>query len=191
MKRILLVDNYDSFTFNLLHSLEKNEGVNVEVIRNNCLYDIAIENYTGIVLSPGPGLPNEAGDLLPFIEKSYKIKPILGICLGHQAIAQFFGAALKNLPQVLHGVQLSTELLELGTLFTSLSSPIATGHYHSWVIDQATLPACLTITARNPDGGVMAIRHTDYNIQGIQFHPESVLTPFGDVIIKNWIDSLV
>jgi anthranilate synthase component 2 len=184
----LLVDNFDSFTFNLLHSLEKNEHVKVTVVRNNCLLNLDASEFKQIVLSPGPGLPSEAGELMPFIEKHYKEKSFLGICLGHQALGQFFNANLKNLPNVLHGVQLETKIIETSKLFNKLPSSILTGHYHSWVLDELNFPSCLKITAQNALGGVMAFEHHNLAIAGIQFHPESVLTPDGDQIIQNWLN---
>ena len=187
MKHILLVDNFDSFTFNLVHSLEKDENVIVTVVRNNQLLDLDIDFFDKIVLSPGPGLPLEAGQLIPFIEKCYSKKPILGICLGHQALGQFFGAGLKNLPKVLHGVQLSTQIKNHNSLFDFLPPTILTGHYHSWVLDEIDFPECLNITAYNDDGGIMAFEHKEYAIIGVQFHPESVLTPNGDAIINRWL----
>lgn len=187
MKRILLVDNYDSFTFNLLHSLEKDNDVLVTVVRNDNLSVCDIEIFEKIVLSPGPGLPNESNQLLSFIARCAVKKPILGICLGHQALGQFFGAKLKNLPEVLHGVQLNTRLLYFDGIFDSFPPEIKTGHYHSWVLDQDDFPACLTITAQNEQGGIMAFKHSEFDITGIQFHPESVLTPMGDTIIRNWL----
>jgi len=187
LRQILLVDNFDSFTFNLLHSLEKNAQTKVTVIRNNCLLDTDVSSFHQIVLSPGPGLPEEAGELLPFIEKYHQEKSILGICLGHQALGQFFKAKLKNLPEVLHGVQLDTKIIEQNGLFEFLPPSILTGHYHSWVLDEMDFPTCLKITAYNQAGGIMAFEHQSLAIAGIQFHPESVLTPMGDAIIQNWL----
>jgi anthranilate synthase component 2 len=187
LKEILLVDNYDSFTFNLLHSLEKNEGVIVTVVRNDNLLNIDLNKFDKIVLSPGPGLPSEAGQLLTFIKKCYLNKSILGICLGHQAIGQFFGAKLKNLSKVLHGVKLETTVIDATGIFESLPEIIETGHYHSWVLSENDFPIDLSITAHNAQGGIMAFAHNTLNIVGIQFHPESVLTPLGDLMIANWL----
>jgi anthranilate synthase component 2 len=187
LKQILLVDNYDSFTFNLLHSLEKNEGVKVTVVRNDNLLNLDLHKFDKIVLSPGPGLPSEAGQLLAFIEKTYLKKPILGICLGHQALGEFFGAKLKNLSNVLHGVKLETTISNASGIFEYFPEKIETGHYHSWVLSEHEFPKDLIITARNAHGGIMAFAHNKLNIVGIQFHPESVLTPLGDLIISNWL----
>lgn len=189
MKHILLVDNYDSFTFNLLHCLEKNENVVVTVVRNNHLSNLSVDHYDKIVLSPGPGLPEEAGDLMPFIEKNYLLKPILGICLGHQALGQFFGAQLIKLNEVLHGVQLETKLHNVKGIMNYLPEIIKTGHYHSWVLSEIDFPECLSITAYNKQGGIMAFEHKTLAIVGIQFHPESVLTPLGDEILQHWLQS--
>ena len=187
MKHILLVDNYDSFTFNLLHSLEKDDTVTVTVVRNDNLLETDLDSFDKIVLSPGPGLPDEANQLMHFIKRSFETKPILGICLGHQALGQFFGAKLKNLPEVLHGVQLNTKILSFDGLFESFPPVIKTGHYHSWVLDHNDFPASLSITAQNEQGGIMAFTHKEFAITGIQFHPESVLTPLGDTLLRNWL----
>ncbi len=183
----MLVDNYDSFTFNLLHSLEKNENVIVTVVRNDHLLNLCVDKYDKIVLSPGPGLPAEAGELLAFIKKNYTEKPILGICLGHQALGQFFGAKMKKLDHVLHGVQLDTIILNQEGIFNFSSKLIKTGHYHSWVLNEFEFPSCLKIIAQNKEGGIMAFEHKEFDILGIQFHPESLLTPLGDEIIKRWL----
>ena len=188
MQQILLVDNFDSFTYNLLHCIEKDPNAQVTVVRNDCLLELDFEQFDKIVCSPGPGIPAEAGQLMLFIERCYQIKPILGICLGHQAIGQFFKAELKNLPKVLHGIQLETNIIEQSDLFKTLPSKILTGHYHSWVIDESNFPSSLKVTAYNQLGGVMAFEHRSLAIAGIQFHPESVLTPFGDKIIQNWLN---
>ncbi len=156
MKQILLVDNFDSFTFNLLHSLEKNENVIVTVVRNDHLINLCVDKYDKIVLSPGPGLPEEAGELLPFIEKNYSSKPFLGICLGHQALGQFFGAKLNKLSEVLHGIQLDTSITKQDGIFSILPAAIKTGHYHSWVLNALDFPECLSIIAFNHEGGIMA-----------------------------------
>ena len=188
MKQILLIDNYDSFTYNLHHCIEKNNDAKVTVVRNDHLLSVNTASFDKIILSPGPGLPAEAGQLLSFIAMHYQTKPMLGICLGHQALGQFFGAQLKQLPAVLHGVQLQTRISETKGLFKLLPSKIATGHYHSWVLEELDFPSCLKITSRNEEGGIMSFMHYDYDLMGIQFHPESVLTPMGDNIIKNWLN---
>lgn len=187
MKHILLVDNFDSFTFNLLHSLEKNENAQVTVVRNDHLMQLPIAQFDKVVLSPGPGLPSEAGELLAFIEKIHLTTPVLGICLGHQALGQFFGAQLNRLNAVLHGVQLNTSINIHDGIFEAIPSIIKTGHYHSWVLQENNFPTCLAITAYNKEGGIMAFEHKTLAITGIQFHPESVLTPLGDDILSRWL----
>ena len=171
-----------------MHSLEKNENVKVTVVRNDQINNFDVSAFDKIVLSPGPGIPSTAGDLLPFIEKHHQHKSILGVCLGHQAIGQFFGAEMKILPEVLHGIQLETNLLHHSYLFKNLPKTIYTGHYHSWFLNEVHFPSCLAITAYNKEGGIMAFEHTMYDICGIQFHPESVLTPNGDLILTNWLN---
>lgn len=189
LRRILLIDNYDSFTYNLLHSIEKNADTIVDVFRNDHLSGIDINNYDKVVLSPGPGLPHEAGELMSFIEANYQTIPILGICLGHQALGVFFGAELMNLPQPLHGKQLETNILTQNGLFCAIPEKILTGHYHSWVLREHHFPDSLRITARNHVGGIMAFTHIEYPVAGIQFHPESVMTPLGDTILSNWVNT--
>lgn len=188
MKQILLVDNYDSFTFNLYHCLEKNNNTRVSVVRNDQLLNLQIDYFDKIVLSPGPGLPHEAGQLMNFIEQVHLKKSVLGICLGHQALGHFFGASLKNLPEVLHGVQLETQIANDAGIFRALPDKILTGHYHSWVLNEVQFPTSLKITAHNKEGGIMAFEHSELDICGIQFHPESVLTPLGDTILSSWVN---
>ena len=188
--KILLLDNYDSFTYNLLHYAEMNEGVEVTVHRNNEISIATPEQFDKIILSPGPGLPSEAGRMNEIILKYADSKPILGVCLGLQAMAKVFGGKLYNLPQVMHGVASPVHVLdENEILFRGLPGTFAGGRYHSWVVDKKTLPSCFRITAVDSSNYIMALRHTEKNICGVQFHPESVLTEFGKEIIKNWINS--
>ncbi len=185
--KIAVIDNYDSFTFNLVHYLEKNNAL-VTVFRNDELEIDELLDYDKILLSPGPGLPNEAGILLKIIETYHKTKPILGICLGHQAIAEFFGAKLENQKSVTHGE--ADEIFktdENEDLFEDISNPITVGRYHSWIVSNDNLPDDLEITSVNNDNQIMSLRHKNYDIKGIQFHPESILTPNGETIIKNWL----
>lgn len=185
--KIAVIDNYDSFTFNLVHYLEKNNAL-VTVFRNDELETDELQDYDKILLSPGPGLPNEAGILLKIIETYHKTKPILGICLGHQAIAEFFGAKLENQKSVTHGE--ADEIFktdENEDLFEDISNPITVGRYHSWIVSNDNLPDDLEITSVNNDNQIMSLRHKNYDIKGIQFHPESILTPNGETIIKNWL----
>ena len=184
--KIVIIDNYDSFTYNLSH-LVKELGAEVSVMRNDQFAMNNLQAYDKIILSPGPGIPSEAGLLLDVIRTYAGKKPMLGVCLGHQAIGEVFGAELTNLSEVYHGVQ--TEGTQLGNdpIFATLPERIAMGRYHSWVVSRNHFPQCLEITALSDDGMIMALRHKQYNIHGIQFHPESVLTPQGRTIIDNWL----
>ena len=184
--KIIIIDNYDSFTYNLSH-LVKELGVEVTVVRNDQFALPELEAYDKIILSPGPGIPSEAGLLLDVIRTYAGKKPILGVCLGHQAIGECFGAQLTNLSEVFHGV--ATEGTQFGNdpIFAGLPQRITMGRYHSWVVSKDGLPSCLEITAESDEGQIMALRHKEYDIHGIQFHPESVLTPEGRKIIENFI----
>lgn len=184
--KIVIIDNYDSFTYNLSH-LVKELGADVTVVRNDQFELPELEQFDKIILSPGPGIPEEAGLLLDVIRTYKGRKPMLGVCLGHQAIGEVFGAKLITLSDVYHGVQ--TEGTQLGNdpIFDGLPERIKMGRYHSWVVDNSTLPSCLKVTATTDDGMIMALRHKDYDIHGIQFHPESVLTPDGRTIVDNWL----
>lgn len=184
--KIVIIDNYDSFTYNLSHLL-KELGEEVEVVRNDKFELKDLEQYDKIVLSPGPGIPSEAGLLLDVIRTYAGRKPILGVCLGHQAIGEVFGASLENLKEVYHGVQ--TEGTQLGNdyIFDGLPERVMMGRYHSWVVAKDSVPECLEVTAMSDDGEIMAMRHRQYDIHGIQFHPESVLTPEGKTIVGNFL----
>lgn len=189
--KTVIIDNYDSFTYNLSH-LVKELGAEVEVLRNDQFDLEDLEQYDKIILSPGPGIPEEAGLLLDVIRAYAGRKPILGVCLGEQAIGQVFGGKLTNLSDVFHGVQTEIYLndeqrMEEDYIFEGLSTKFPVGRYHSWVVDTEEFPEALAITAISPEGQVMALKHREYDIHGIQFHPESVLTPDGKVIIKNWL----
>lgn len=185
--KTVIIDNYDSFTYNLSH-LVKELGSEVCVLRNDRFQLADLMSYDKIILSPGPGIPQEAGLLLDVIRQYGGVKPMLGICLGEQAIGEAFGARLINLKTVYHGVQTPVRLLsENEELFRGLPPEIMVGRYHSWVVDKACLPDCLRITAVSHEGLIMGLRHTTYNIHGIQFHPESVLTPLGKNIIHNFL----
>lgn len=185
--KILLFDNYDSFTYNLLH-IVKELGAEVEVRRNDKITLDEVDRFDKILLSPGPGIPEEAGILLPLIRRYAPTKSILGVCLGEQAIGQAFGARLINLRDVHHGVCSDIRLLTPDPLFAGLEPGFRAGRYHSWVVSRENFPDCLEITAEDTiEGQIMALRHTTYDVKGIQFHPESVLTPKGKTILKNWI----
>ena len=184
---IVITDNYDSFTYNLAH-LVKSLGAAVTVLRNDrfALEDLAA--FDKIILSPGPGIPSEAGLLLDVIRTYAGRKPILGVCLGHQAIGEVFGGHLENLSDVFHGV--ATEGRQTGTdpIFRGLPERIVMGRYHSWVVSRENFPDCLEITAVSDEGQIMALRHRTFDIHGIQFHPESVLTPDGATLLRNWLN---
>ena len=185
--KTVIIDNYDSFTYNLAH-LVKALGAEVTVLRNDQFSIDALEAYDKIILSPGPGIPSEAGLLLNVIKTYASRKPMLGVCLGHQAIGEAFGARLENLSEVFHGVATPAHIVADDPIFCGLPKTFTVGRYHSWVVATDQLPDCLTVTAVSDEGQIMALRHKKYDIHGIQFHPESVLTPEGSIIIKNFID---
>jgi anthranilate synthase component II len=186
--KLLVFDNYDSFTYNLVHLVEKILHQKVDVYRNDQLPLEKVNEYDKIILSPGPGVPSEAGLLLPLIKEYAATKSILGVCLGHQAIGESFGGKLINLSTVYHGVSTPVHILNGGQqLFAGLPEEIQAGRYHSWIVDEEGFPAELEITARDNNGYIMGLRHKTYDIQGVQFHPESVLTPLGETILRNWL----
>ena len=186
--KILLLDNYDSFTYNLAHYLRELTGEEIPVIRNDQITVEEVERYDAIVLSPGPGLPADAGIMHDLIRTYAPAKKILGVCLGMQAIGEVFGGTLLNLPEVFHGVATKAEIrVKDEILFRGMPSTIEVGRYHSWVVDENSLPAELEITATDKTGRIMALRHRNFDVRGVQFHPESVLTPDGKQMIKNWL----
>lgn len=185
--KIVIIDNYDSFTYNLSH-LVKELGAEVTVLRNDSFPIEELETYDKILLSPGPGIPKEAGLLLEVIRTYAGKKPILGVCLGEQAIGEVFGGKLTYLSEVYHGIQSPIRITASNYLFEGLPEEILVGRYHSWVIDRENFPDALEITAVSQEGYIMALRHKDFDVQGIQFHPESVLTPDGKKIISNWLN---
>ena len=186
MNKIAIIDNYDSFTYNLTH-LVKESGASVSVFRNDSFSLEELEGFEGILLSPGPGIPSEAGLLLDVIRTYAGSKPILGICLGEQAIGEVFGGTLVNLEEVFHGVQTPCRIVREDSLFEGLPGEIQVGKYHSWVVDRKSLPEELEVLALSDEGQIMALRHRSMDIRGLQFHPESVLTPQGRVIMDNWL----
>lgn len=190
--KILVFDNYDSFTYNLVHLVEKITHIKAEVYRNDQIPLEKVKDFDKIILSPGPGIPEEAGLLLPLIKEYAATKSILGVCLGHQAIGQSFGGTLVNLSTVYHGVATSVKVKSEKSnvksfLFNGLPDLIEVGRYHSWVVSTENFPAELEVTAEDENGMIMALQHKNYDIQGVQFHPESVLTPMGEEILKNWL----
>ena len=184
---ILIFDNYDSFTYNLVHLVKELGHTDVDVYRNDKISLADIAKYDKIILSPGPGIPSEAGLLLPLIKEYAGKKPILGVCLGHQAIGEAFGANLTNLEDVYHGVATQVNIIKPDYLFDGLGSEIEVGRYHSWIVDSNGLPDCIEVTAIDSRGQIMALRHKQYDVHGVQFHPESVLTPQGKTIVKNFL----
>lgn len=183
---IIIIDNYDSFTYNLAH-LVTELSAEVSVVRNDSFALSELEAYDKIILSPGPGIPEDAGLLLEVIRSYAGRKPILGVCLGHQAIGEAFGAQLANLPEVYHGIDTPCHFTTDDYLFAELGSSTTVGRYHSWVVCQENFPEVLEVTALSPDGEIMALRHRDYDLRGIQFHPESILTPEGKTMLHNWL----
>ena len=196
LKKLLVLDNYDSFTYNLVHLALEILGEGVDVFRND---EISIEdagNYEKILLSPGPGIPEEAGILLPLIRTYASSHSMLGVCLGHQAIGEAFGAQLSNLSSVYHGVStpitLDSSITESSfhnDWFLNLTSPLQVGRYHSWVVKDEGFPAELEVTSRDDKGMIMSLRHRKFDVQGVQFHPESVLTPEGKTMLYNWLNN--
>ena len=190
--KVLVFDNYDSFTFNLVHLVKQLTSDEVTVVRNDQMPLGEVDAFDKIILSPGPGIPEEAGLLLPLIKQYAATKSILGVCLGHQAIGQAFGAELTNLPAVFHGVATPIQLLPVSNRrndwFTGLAQPIEVGRYHSWVVSDENLPNCIEVTARDAQDYIMALRHRELDVQGVQFHPESILTPQGLAMMRNWLE---
>lgn len=187
MKNILVIDNYDSFTYNLVHAIQHIVGHDITVWRNDEIDYDNIDNFDYIVLSPGPGIPDEAGDLKKVIQKYSSKKKMLGVCLGHQAIGEVYGADLRNLDEVYHGVQ--TPIVQQGSseLLKGLEESFPGGRYHSWVIQKDTLSDDFTITATDEKGEIMSIKHKELELHGVQFHPESILTPDGNTILENFL----
>ncbi len=188
-KKIMLVDNHDSFVYNLKHLINRacNGYADVDIVLNDEISFININQYDSVIISPGPGVPLEAGDIIPLIKKVSPYKPILGICLGHQAIAEAFGGEIYAMEYPLHGVQSNIRILDNTHIFKGLEQIIKCGRYHSWVVDKATLPAQLRVTAVDETGCIMALSHCRYNLHGLQFHPESFLTDCGEQIVRNFL----
>jgi anthranilate synthase component II len=201
--KILVFDNYDSFTYNLVHLVKKIVKDQLDVYRNDQIPLGKVKEYDKIILSPGPGIPKEAGMLLPLIKEYAPSKSILGVCLGHQAIGEAFGGSLINLSTVYHGVSTPVKIVKRETadvkdvsrltshvshdLFEDLPDEIEVGRYHSWIVSDEGFPKELEVTARDENGYIMALQHKTYDVQGVQFHPESVLTPDGETIVRNWL----
>lgn len=188
MKKIIIIDNYDSFTYNLVHFLE-DLNAKVTVFRNDEFELNELEKFDKILLSPGPGIPEEAGLLLDVIKKYASTKSILGICLGQQAIGEVFGGSLINLEKVYHGVASKVKITKEDSLFNNLPTEFEVGRYHSWVINPDDFPEDLEITSVDENGEIMSIRHKTLDVKGVQYHPESILTPNGKKILENWLES--
>lgn len=187
--KLLILDNYDSFTYNLVHLVEKVSDLSFEVRRNDQISLAYVNHFDKILLSPGPGLPAQAGILKEVISVYKSSKSILGVCLGQQAIGEVFGGKLKNLDEVCHGVATDIQLTATESLFDRCPDHFKVGRYHSWVIDPAYFPEELEITAKDKPGNIMAIRHKSLDIKGVQFHPESVLSEYGEQIMGNWLNN--
>ena len=185
--KILVFDNYDSFTYNLVQLIKEQSTAQVDVFRNDEIPLEAIKAYDKILLSPGPGIPSESGLLLPLIKEYAATKSIFGVCLGQQAIAEAFGGSLTNLSKVYHGIATPVELIADSILFEGLPATFNVGRYHSWVVNESDLPSALKITSKDAEGYIMSLEHTTYDVKGVQYHPESVLTPEGAKIIGNWL----
>ena len=186
-QRILLIDNYDSFTYNLFHALHTLSGRVPEVKRNDELELDLLRGYDAIVLSPGPGLPHQAGMLMQAIETCWDTSKILGVCLGHQALAVHSGAKLKQLSEPYHGVSREGFISDYSDIYRNIQSPFEAGSYHSWTVNTHTLPDCWKVNAIDNSGEILSMQHKNKPITGIQYHPESVLTPMGYAIIENWL----
>ncbi len=184
---VLVFDNYDSFTYNLVHIVEHLLDKEINVVKNDSISLDDINRFNKIICSPGPGLPSEAGLLMPLLKKYAPTKSILGVCLGHQAIIEHFGGKLINLPEVYHGVSMNCNLTSDSKLFADVPSTFKAGRYHSWTADPEFFPDELSVTAKDDFGNIMAAEHREFNICSVQFHPESVLTPFGKKILENWL----
>ncbi|MFW5706953.1 MAG: anthranilate synthase component II [Bacteroidota bacterium] len=188
MAKILILDNYDSFTYNLVHYVKDYGSHQVDVFRNDKITLEEVDQYDGMILSPGPGLPREAGNLMPIIENYYESKRIFGVCLGQQAIAEAFSGSLFNLSEVYHGVSARVSINEpRHYIFDGLPGSIEAGRYHSWMVNHENFPACLRIDAVDDKERIMALSHREYDVCGVQFHPESILTPMGKDILFNWL----
>lgn len=190
--KIAVIDNYDSFTYNLVHAIRQISGLPVDVFRNDEVDLYRLKEYDKIVLSPGPGLPSEAGMLSEIINRFASSKSLLGICLGHQAIGEVFGGRLINMQKVVHGMATPIRLTGIKTsLFSGLPGTFDAGRYHSWIVERDNLPDCLEITSLDEQGNIMSLKHNEFDVEGLQFHPESVLTPLGDKIIENWLKRIL
>lgn len=189
MQKILVLDNYDSFTYNLVHFIEKITQQDVDVYRNDQISLDEIDRYDTIICSPGPGLPDDAGILKQVIKQYAPTKKVLGVCLGMQAMSEVYGAELSNLDKVYHGVATEMQITKSDEeIFRNVPNAFQAGRYHSWVVNKSTLPECFDVTAVDEKGELMAISHKQYKLKGVQFHPESILTPDGETMIRNFLE---
>jgi anthranilate synthase component 2 len=187
MKKLLVLDNYDSFTYNLVHLVEKVSDISFDVFRNDKISLEEINNYDKILLSPGPGLPKDAGIMPQLLKKYSSSKSILGVCLGMQAIGEAFNSKLKNLDAVFHGLATPIDIIQDDIIFKDCSKRFNVGRYHSWVVDPKGLSLDLVVTATDSEKNIMALKHKNFDVRGVQFHPESILSEHGETIIRNWL----
>ncbi len=187
--KLLVLDNYDSFTYNLVHLIEKVSEIDFDVIRNDKISIDAVKAYDKILLSPGPGLPKDAGIMPKLIKQYGSSKSIFGVCLGLQAIGESYGGSLKNLETVFHGIATPINIILEDIIFNGCPKNFSVGRYHSWIINNQNLPNQLKITALDTNGNIMALKHQSHDVKGVQFHPESILSEYGELIIKNWLQS--
>lgn len=186
--KILVLDNYDSFTYNLVQYIQEIVGYKVDVYRNDEITLEEVDQYDKIILSPGPGLPKDAGIMPELIKRYAPTKHIFGVCLGHQAIGEAFGGTLHNIEKVYHGIATPIKIVDGNSLtFRGLPAEIEAGRYHSWVVEKHNIPDCFQITAVDEHGVIMAMRHRNYNVRGVQFHPESIMTPTGKTMLRNFL----
>lgn len=186
--KLLVLDNYDSFTYNLVQYIQEILGHDIDVIRNDQITIDEVNEYDAIILSPGPGLPKDAGIMPELIKQYAHRKAIFGVCLGHQAIGEAFGGEVYNLSQVYHGIETPMQVTNADILFENIPQQFNAGRYHSWSVRKENLPDCFEVTAEAEDGTVMAMRHKSYNVRGVQFHPESVMTEHGKQMLRNWLE---
>ncbi len=187
--KILVIDNYDSFTYNLVHCVKKFSDAAVDVFRNDQISIEAAGNYDKIIISPGPGLPADAGIILPLIKRYASSRSIMGVCLGMQAVTEAFGGTLLNPGTVYHGISLPVNIKVRDVIFDGIPDRFMAGRYHSWAADTTSLPSCFDIIAEDNNGIIMALSHKTFDVKGVQFHPESILTEYGDLLVRNWIRS--
>jgi len=189
--KLLIIDNYDSFTYNLVQLIEQCGVVDYRLVKNDHLDEINVQDFDKVLISPGPGIASEAGDLLPFVKKFMTEKPFLGVCLGYEAIAQLCGGKLVRLPEPMHGLSNKGKVMVTEGIFKDLPQEFYIGHYHSWIIEKESFPGDLEAMLEDENGLIMAFRHRQYDLTGLQFHPESVMTEYGLEMIGNWIGNLI